>query len=183
MIGACIYCCFDLTLWQATYLMAVAYALQNGCVVVVAAGNDNDYTDSHCPAHITGCITVSAVNRNKQRASFSNYGSAVDIAAPGMDITSAVPGGGTASLNGTSMATPHVSAAAAMLLCDDPSLSYSAVESMLRDAATDLGSSGWDAYFGAGFLRAHQSFLAHVRELVAESGFAVQPVVIGAVSA
>ena len=131
---------------------AINYALQNGVTVVVAAGNEADNTAYHCPAHISDCITVSAVNQNRQRAYFSNFGNAVDIAAPGVNINSAIPGGGYASLNGTSMATPHVSAAAAMLLCDNPGLSPSNVVSMLQNAATDLGASGWDVYFGAGLL-------------------------------
>ena len=130
---------------------AISYALSQGCTVIVAAGNENDNTANHCPAHIQGCITVAAVNSSRERASFSNYGNAVDIAAPGVNIQSAIPGGRYGTKSGTSMATPHVSAAAAMLLCD-PAVSSSQVETLLRNAATDLGERGWDPYYGAGFL-------------------------------
>ncbi|GEM_PF-2566216 len=127
---------------------AVEVALNQGVTVVVAAGNESDDTAKYCPAHISGCITVAAVNSSKQKANFSNYGNAVDIVAPGVGIKSSIPGGGYASWNGTSMATPHVSAAAAMLLLDH----YSNIESQLKNVAEDLGSTGWDRYYGAGFL-------------------------------
>lgn len=127
---------------------AVTFALNKGVIVIVAAGNESDDTSNHCPAHITGCITVAAVNSSKQKAYFSNYGNAVDIAAPGVGIKSSIPGGGYATWNGTSMATPHVSAAAAMLILDH----YSNIETQLRNAAEDLGATGWDRYYGAGFL-------------------------------
>lgn len=139
---------------------AIEYALGQGAIVVVAAGNDNENTINVCPAHITSCITVSAVDANLQRADFgyiggkwhaSNYGNAVDIAAPGVGIKSSIPGGGYASWNGTSMATPHVSASVAMLLCD-PAISSTEVQNVLFNAATDIGASGWDSYYGWGFL-------------------------------
>lgn len=126
----------------------IKYALGRGAIVVVAAGNESANTARFCPAHIAGCITVSAVDSNKQKAKFSNYGSAVDVAAPGVNIKSSVPGGKYESWNGTSMAAPHVSAAAAMLLLDN----YSNIESQLRNHAEDIGSAGKDEYYGSGFL-------------------------------
>jgi len=130
----------------------VANAVKSGVVVVAAAGNESTDTKLISPAGVTKCITVSAVDQYMDFASFSNYGSSVDICAPGVSIYSSVPGYDYESWSGTSMAAPHVSAAAAMLLCDDASLSPAQVEKRLRKAATDLGPSGWDRRYGAGFL-------------------------------
>ena len=96
---------------------SVAYALGKGVTVVVAAGNDSTDTAAFCPAHIDGCITVSAVNESLDLADFSNWGSEVDFCAPGVGVCSTVPGG-YAYLNGTSMAAPHISGLAALLLVD-----------------------------------------------------------------
>ena len=130
----------------------IQYAIKHNVTVVVAAGNEHANTRYACPAHIAKCITVSAVDQSKERAYFSNYGEAVDIAAPGVGIKSCIPGNKYATWNGTSMATPHVAAAAAMILLDNPGLSPNQVESKLRSAATDIGASGWDEYYGAGYL-------------------------------
>lgn len=131
---------------------AVQYAINKGVTVVAAAGNDSTDVNDHCPAHISDCITVTAVDSEMNFADdFSNYGSAVDISAPGVYIESA-SGSGFAYKSGTSMAAPHVSAAAAMLLYEYPSYSPSQVSTRLKSNATDLGATGWDEYFGAGFL-------------------------------
>ena len=133
---------------------AIALALQNGATPVAAAGNEAENNDKvHIsPANNEKCITVAAAGQDMSNAWFSNYGSAVDLAAPGVDILSAVLDQKYDYYSGTSMATPHVAAAAAMLLCDNPGLSPAAVSSMLRNAATDLGPIGWDPHYGAGFL-------------------------------
>lgn len=133
---------------------AIALALQNGATPVAAAGNEAENNDKvHItPANNEECITVAAAGQDMSNAWFSNYGSAVDLAAPGVDILSAVLDQKYDYYSGTSMATPHVAAAAAMLLCDNPGLSPAAVSSMLRNAATDLGPIGWDPHYGAGFL-------------------------------
>ena len=128
---------------------AVAYALARGVTVVAAAGNENRNAAYSCPAHIPQVITVAAVDGSLRRAGFSNYGSAVDIAAPGVGVNSSVPGGGYASMQGTSMAAPHVSAASALLLCEQRGLLPGTVERRLKAAARDLGSA---SYYGAGFL-------------------------------
>ena len=131
---------------------AIAYALSKNVTVVVAAGNEDENTNYHCPAHIQNCITVAAVDSSKTKANFSNHGNAVDIAAPGVAIKSSVPGGGYQNMSGTSMATPHVAAAAAMLLYENGNQTPAQIEKRLRDAAVDLGATGWDQYYGAGFL-------------------------------
>lgn len=128
---------------------AVAYALARGVTVVAAAGNESRNAAYSCPAHISQVITVAAVDSSFHRASFSNYGAVIDLAAPGVGINSSVPGGGYASMQGTSMAAPHVSAACALLLCARRELLPGTVERQLKAAARDLGNASW---YGAGVL-------------------------------
>lgn len=129
---------------------AVSSALSCGVTVVAAAGNGGRTAGEYCPAHMEGCITVAAVNAALEHPDFSNYGSAVDICAPGDGIVSCVPGGGFESGSGTSAAASHAAAACALLLCDrGRSMLPHRVESLIKSAARDLG---YAPYFGAGLL-------------------------------
>ncbi|MBQ9003484.1 MAG: Ig-like domain-containing protein [Eggerthellaceae bacterium] len=129
---------------------SVTNAVKDGTVVVVAAGNENDDTRYHCPSCVTDAIVVSAINSSLSRCAFSNYGSSVDVAAPGYQIMSCRLGGGYVALNGTSMAAPHVSAAAAMVKLKNPSFTPAQVEQSIKGSCADLGTSGWDKYYGFG---------------------------------
>lgn len=137
---------------------AVLYAINRGCTVVVAAGNDNwDMMDCSI-AHLDRCIVVSAVDTNLQKADFSSWGDSVDVAAPGVNIMSCIPKriggftiGGTKKENsGTSMATPHISALAAMIKLEHPSFTPEEVENELISHCVDLGDEGKDPYYGWG---------------------------------
>ena len=135
---------------------AINYAVRKGVTVVVASGNE--YTNINraykgyptCPAHMKNVICVGAVNSSNRKADFSNYGSTLDVVAPGVSIRSSVPGGYYESWNGTSMATPHVAALAAMVKLANPSYSPAKVESTIKSHCKDLGSKGWDQYYGYG---------------------------------
>ncbi|XP_072030115.1 aqualysin-1-like [Amphiura filiformis] len=123
---------------------AVANMHNAGVVVSVAAGNSNDNACSYSPARASEAITVGATDSRDSRASFSNYGACVDIFAPGVDITSAWIGDpdATNTISGTSMACPHVSGAAALILQGVPSMSPADVWSaMSRDATLDVVSN------------------------------------------
>lgn len=105
---------------------AVRYAESKGSLVVVAAGNSSVNLDNAAvyPANIEGSnmITVGASAPDETKASFSNYGSPVDVFAPGVLIVSTVPGDGYKFMNGTSMASPTVAGAAAALISSNPGL-------------------------------------------------------------
>lgn len=128
----------------------ISYAIKKGVTVVVAAGNESRNTSTTCPAHLKKAIVVGAVDRSNKRASFSNYGSSLDVVAPGVDIVSTVPGGGYRSMNGTSMATPHISAVAAMYRLMYPRKKPAEIETMIKKNTKDLGKRGRDNYYGYG---------------------------------
>lgn len=129
---------------------AVSYALAKGVIVVVSAGNDSTQTEGQCPAHIDGCITVSAVDQNLSLAGFSNYGGAVDFCAPGVSIYSSVLNNRYEYFDGTSMSTPYITALAAMLKASGMATTVYEVETILADCSLDLGAPGKDSEYGHG---------------------------------
>ena len=131
----------------------INYAQSRNVTVVVAAGNECENTKFICPAHMSSPIVVGAINRSGKRAFFSNYGTSLDIVAPGVDIKSCWTGGKYATASGTSMAAPHISAAAAMYRLMNPSVSAARIQYLVRCYAKDLGAKGTDNYYGRGVPR------------------------------
>ena len=129
---------------------AISYAYNKGVTLCAAAGNENDDTKYYYPANSTYCITVSAVNQFGAPAYFTNYGSAVDIAAPGTNITSSVKNG-FMSYSGTSMATPFISAAAAVDVIVNEHITPSAVKKSLQKAVTPINSKN-NRNYGTGII-------------------------------
>jgi thermitase len=140
----------------STLQSAVDYAWSKGVVVVAASGNSN--TAVYAPANCNNVVAVGATGTTDTRLSWSNYGSALDLVAPGTTILCTSLSGGYAWGSGTSFAAPFVSGAAALLM--SRGASNSAAVSALSAGADDLGTAGWDQYYGWGRLNAYRALVA-----------------------
>ncbi|WP_329041370.1 S8 family serine peptidase [Streptomyces sp. NBC_00178] len=117
---------------------AVQGAINAGVPVAVAAGNDSKDACGTSPARLPAAITLGSTDSNDARSSFSNYGRCLDLFAPGGSIVSTRMGGGTQTMSGTSMATPHAAGAAAIYL----SAHTGATPQQVRDALVNNSLSG-----------------------------------------
>lgn len=145
---------------------AINYALDHDVIVVAAAGNLAGETPFY-PAALDGVIGVSATTAEDVRWDRSNYGSYIDLAAPGDLIYSTYYQldnlfGGYTYMSGTSMAAPFVSGLAGLILSIDPALTRTDVMQMLYDGADDLGPAGWDAEYGYGRINAANTLSTQV---------------------
>lgn len=152
---------------------ALNYSYNNGVTLVAAAGNDATGTVSY-PAAYEKCIAVGATRYDGNRAPYSNYGDALDIMAPGGDLSVDQNGDGYNDgilqntfdpntkktkdfsfwfFTGTSMATPHVSGVAALLIAEGAN-GPDEVRAAIQNTATDLGTLGWDSEYGYGLVNA-----------------------------
>jgi subtilisin family serine protease len=110
---------------------AIRAATEKGVLCVAAAGNENSKRPSF-PGAQAEALGVGSSDARDRRSTFSNYGDTIDIAAPGTDIMSLAIGGGYRKLSGTSMATPHVAGAAAVLLSRQPDLGVARLRRILE---------------------------------------------------
>ena len=133
---------------------AIDYATEKGVIAVAAAGNDTQSLDKYptYPACCDGVITVAATDQTDYPAYYSNYGSCIDIAAPGSNIISSVPDGKFETYSGTSMACPLVAGCAALLKSEDSSRTKDEILTVLSQNARDTVTPGRDEKTGAGIV-------------------------------
>lgn len=131
---------------------AVAYAAERGVVMVSAAGNNGRQTLYYPGAYET-VISVASVDSSGTCAASSCHNETVWIAAPGVEVRSTAYTGGYTLGSGTSFATPQVSAACAVLLGADATLTPAGIAECLGATAEDRGAPGWDTHYGCGILR------------------------------
>ena len=132
---------------------AVDYAYAGRVILVAAAGNNQGNTENF-PANCTHVLGVAATDPDDTRASYSNYGNHVSVAAPGSGIYSTLMGGWYGYMSGTSMATPYVAGLAALVYSRYPTYTPDQVASAILDNALDIGTPGWDMYTGCGRIEA-----------------------------
>lgn len=134
----------------------IKQAIAQGIIILAATGNENG--EVCWPAMYDKVIAVSAIDQNLNRASFSNYGIQNEISAPGVDIVSSYKNGTYARLSGTSMATPLVAGATALIIARHKELFFGVKPSVektheiLVKMVKDLGNAGKDELFGAGMI-------------------------------
>ena len=119
---------------------AIQYAYEKDVVLIAASGNDN-VSDPLYPAYYPEVLTVAAVDQDKNRAFFSNYGEHVDISAPGEHIPSLFPDNNYTVMSGTSMAAPHVAGLAGLIRALRPDLSNQQVYDTITSTAEKTRSS------------------------------------------
>jgi subtilisin family serine protease len=122
---------------------AAARMVNNNVAVAVAAGNDTDDAKNHSPASEPSVLTVAAHDSSNVNASWSNYGTLVDLSAPGVSVLSTKSGGGTTTMSGTSMASPHVAGALALYRSSNPSASATQAMSAVKSNTSGTSSRGF----------------------------------------
>jgi thermitase len=128
---------------------AVRNATNNGSLLVAAAGNSGNSSLSY-PAAYAEVVSVAATDHSDARASFSQFNADVEVAAPGVNVLSTWNNGSYRAISGTSMATPHAAAVAALIAGTNPGGGPAAWRSELQAATDDKGTPGRDPQFGFG---------------------------------
>jgi subtilisin family serine protease len=138
---------------------AVTYAWNKQCVLVAAAGN-NGSNVAFYPAACTNVVAVSATNVSDTRPTWSNFGSYVDLSAPGVDILSVFGNDQYAAWNGTSFSSPVASGVVALMAAANSTLTNVQLVDLLIKNSDDIGALGKDVYYGNGRVNANRAVTA-----------------------
>ncbi len=147
---------------------AVNYAWNKNVIIVAAAGNEGSSIPSY-PAACQNVIAVSATDSADVRPSWSNFGSYVDVSAPGVNVLSLYGTDGYANWSGTSFSSPVTAGVVALMVAANPLLSNSAIVDALLKNSDDLGAAGYDVYFGHGRVNARRAVAAVASSTSADS--------------
>ena len=139
--------------WSTTERNFYDNVRRGGTMIIAASGNSGS-TAKNYPASYPSVMSVAAVDANEKVASFSTRNNKVDIAAPGVRVASTYPGNRYVYMDGTSMATPHVSGVAALLKSYRPNATVDQIFNAMKNTARDKGAAGYDIYYGAGIVDA-----------------------------
>lgn len=153
---------------------ALNYADERGVLVVAAAGNDGPNSPPHYPAAYPPVLAVTAVDANFVEASFTQRGEYIDVAAIGVNVSSALPGG-RGRMSGTSMATPRASGLAALLRHQRPEWTAAQIHEHISATAEDVGRPGRDEVFGWGVMNPQRAIetLEPARNTTATSKYVI----------
>lgn len=138
---------------------AVNYAWRRNVILVAAAGNNGNSTLFY-PAACNNVVAVSATDSADMRPTWSNFGSYVDVSAPGVGILTLSGASSYANWNGTSFSSPVASGVVALMTAANPSLSNVGVVDALLKNSDDIGSAGYDVYYGNGRVNARRAVAA-----------------------
>ncbi|MCX6844981.1 MAG: S8 family peptidase [Verrucomicrobia bacterium] len=147
---------------------AINYAWNKQCVIVAAAGN-NGSNIAFYPAACSNVVAVSATDATDTRPTWSNFGSYVDVSAPGVDILSVYGSDQYAAWNGTSFSSPVTSGVVALMAAANSTLTNTQLVDLLIKNSDDIGALGYDVYYGNGRVNAN-------RAVTAAKNFVVAPV-------
>ncbi|MBD1583088.1 S8 family serine peptidase [Pseudoalteromonas sp. S16_S37] len=136
---------------------AFQQSYNRGVLHIAAAGNGGNSSLSY-PASYDAVVSVAAVDSSENKASFSQYNSQVEIAAPGVGVNSTWNNNGYKSISGTSMATPHVSGVAALVWSHFPNCTNDEIRKVLNNTAKDKGAAGRDTSYGYGIVQAKAAY-------------------------
>lgn len=137
---------------------AIDYAISKGVYLVGATGNDGTDFLAY-PAAFNGVLSVGAVDKSGVLADYSNYGTGLDLVAPGSDIITTTRNKGYGIASGTSFAAPQVSGVLALLLSYEPDLAYEEVLTRVVRSATDKGVAGYDTFYGRGIVNSYKPLI------------------------
>ncbi|MFP4544649.1 MAG: S8 family serine peptidase [Candidatus Kapaibacterium sp.] len=130
---------------------AIRFAASMGVFMAASAGNDGGFY-GHYPSDYDEVLSVGGTNSDGEKFGAGNYGSMLNLAAPGSSVYTTEVGGGYVTISGTSFSAPHAAAAACLIIEKYPGISPEEIEGLLMSSARDAGSPGWDIYYGAGIL-------------------------------
>lgn len=148
---------------SASIINAANYFRSKGGLVFVSAGNTSSI-DNVAPT--SSMVVVSATDQNDNKTSWSTYGNAVTLSAPGANIYTTTNAGGYSGWNGTSFSSPLAAGVGALVMAANPKLTNNEVENILYTTAVDLGTAGRDQYFGHGRVNADAAVKAAVARII-----------------